>query len=218
MADQNTWQVRATAYELLALTFRYPEQALAEAVASGEWAEAVEEVADALSVALPVKPADACAPYLGHDAEEVLHTLRIEATHLFVGAPNPAVSPFEGVWRAKDDGVQPLLFVNPHSMAVERFMKACGIGQAEGKNEPLDRVSTELEFLQWLSMVEAGMTELSEGLAAEALPGGSVAGAYDEFVEEHIRTWMPRFCDAVAAEAREPFFRTAAPILRAFIA
>lgn len=218
MEEQGIWQVRATAYELLALTFRYPDQSLSEAVASGEWADAVQEVADALGIELPADPKEACAPYVGHDAEEVLHTLRIEATHLFVGAPDPAVSPYEGVWRAKDDGVKPLLFVNPHTMDVERFMKACGIGQAEGKNEPLDRVSTELEFLQWLSMVEAGMSELSEGISADALPGGSVAAAHDAFVEEHVLTWMPRFCDAVAAEAREPFFRTAAPILRAFIA
>ncbi|MEI3231974.1 MAG: molecular chaperone TorD family protein [Gordonibacter pamelaeae] len=63
-----------------------------------------------------------------------------------MGAPEPAVSPYEGVWRAADDGVQALLFVNPHSMEVERFMRACGLGRPEGTNEPLDHVATECEL------------------------------------------------------------------------
>ena len=45
---------------------------------------------------------------------------------------------YEGVWAAEADGVQPLLFVNPRSMEVERFMRSCGLGRPEGTNEPLD--------------------------------------------------------------------------------
>lgn len=205
----------ATAYELLALSFRYPAPELAGAAASGGWADAAAEVAAALGLALPGGWDEGLDGYAGRDPEELLHALRAEATRLFVGAPDPAVSPYEGVWRAADDGVQALLFVNPHSMEVERFMKSCGLGRPEGTNEPLDHVSTELELLQWLCMLECGLAAAPEG--AEP-PHGSWAAARARFLEEHVRAWMPRFAEAVAAESREPLYRAAAVLLKAVIA
>ncbi len=74
-------------------------------------------------------------------------------------------SPYEGVWRAADDGVQALLFVNPHSMEVERFMRSCGLGRPEGTNEPLDHVATECELLEHLALRAAG-AEPPEGAPA----------------------------------------------------
>ena len=203
--------VSATAYELLAFSFRYPGAELAGAVASGEWAEAAAEVAGALGLALPQGWDAGLAAYAGQEPESLLHALRAEATRLFVGAPEPAVSPYEGVWRAADDGVQALLFVNPHSMAVERFMRSCGLGRPEGTNEPLDRVDAELELLQFLCMLEAGPAEAPEG--AEP-PEGGWAAARERFLEEHARMWMPRFADEVAEESREPFYRAAAQVLK----
>lgn len=199
-----TWHVRATAWELLALSFRYPDETLAEAVASGEWAAAVEEITDALGM----------SQRDGVDVSSVdLHALRAEATRLFVGAPEPACSPYEGVWRAKAEGVQPLLFVNPHSMAVERFMKSCGLGRPEGTNEPLDHVATECELLEYLALRAAGFPA-PEGAPADAdLPGGSPEAAYETFLTDHARTWMPDFANALTAEARLPFYREAAHLL-----
>ena len=109
--------------------------------------------------------------------------------------------------------MQALLFVNPHSMAVERFCRSCGLGRPEGTNEPLDHVATELELLQYLAMIEAGIAAPAEGAPApDALPGGSAAAAFAQFVAEHALAWLSRFADAVAAEARLPYFRAAALI------
>ena len=206
--DEIDWATRATAWELAALSFRYPGPELEGAVASGEWAEAAREIAGALGLALPE----------GFGAGASAGGLRPEATRLFVGAPEPAVSPYEGVWRAADDGVQALLFVNPHSMEVERFMRACGLGRPEGTNEPLDHVATECELMEHLALRAAG-AEPPEGAPAGAdLPGGSPEAAYGAFLEEHARAWMPRFADAVAAESRVPFYRDAAAFLGALVA
>ena len=126
--------------------------------------------------------------------------------------------PYEGVWRAADDGVRALLLVNPHSMEVERFMRSCGLGRPEGTNEPLDHVATECELLEHLALRAAG-AEPPEGAPADAdLPGGSPAAAYGAFLEEHARAWMPRFAEAVAAESRVPFYRDAAAFLGAIVA
>ena len=206
--DEIDWAARATAWELAALSFRYPGPELEGAVASGEWAEAAREIAGALGLALPE----------GFGAGASAEGLRPEATRLFVGAPEPAVSPYEGVWRAADDGVQALLFVNPHSMEVERFMRACGLGRPEGTNEPLDHVATECELMEHLALRAAG-AEPPEGAPAGAdLPGGSPEAAYGAFLEGHARAWMPRFAERVAAESRAPFYRDAAAFLGALVA
>ncbi|MVN62794.1 TorD/DmsD family molecular chaperone, partial [Gordonibacter urolithinfaciens] len=144
--------------------------------------------------------------------------LRPEATRLFVGAPEPAVSPYEGVWRAADDGVQALLFVNPHSMEVERFMRGCGLGRPEGTNEPLDHVATECELMEHLALRAAGAEPPGGAPAGADLPGGSPEAAYGAFLEGHARTWMPRFAERVAAETRAPFYRDAATFLGALVA
>lgn len=222
--DANAWQARAALCELLALSFRYPDNVLAEVVASGEWVEAAEEIAGIVGVEWDANAAE--KPEETVDAEELLHALRAEATHLFVGSPEPEVSPYEGVWRAADDGVDALLFVNPHSMEVERFCKACGLGRPEGTNEPLDHVATELELLEYLAARAAadaaGEGEDDSGNDADAedimvvsadLPGGSAVAAFDMFMISHVQLWMPRFAAKVQEESRIPFYKTAGQLL-----
>lgn len=203
--NEQTWHVRATTWELLALSFRYPDETLADAITSGEWSEAAAELQMSQRDRVDVSSVD-------------LHALRAEATRLFVGAPEPACSPYEGVWRAKAEGVQPLLFVNPHSMAVERFMKSCGLGRPEGTNEPLDHVATECELLEYLALRAAGFPAPEGAPAEEDLPGGSSEAAYETFLADHARTWMPQFADALASETRLPFYREAARMLAEVVA
>ncbi|MCI2241433.1 TorD/DmsD family molecular chaperone [Adlercreutzia faecimuris] len=228
----DTWQARAALCELLALSFRYPDDVLVGALASGEWGEAAEEIVGVLGLDWPADGAPGAAEAAQmDDPDELKHALRAEATRLFVGAPEPTCSPYEGVWRAADDGVQALLFVNPHSMDVERFCKACGLGRPEGTNEPLDHIATEMELLEYLALraaVEAaGADAAPDGddagepgdvVASADLPGGSPEAAYAQFLDEHVRTWAPRFADKAAEEARLPFYPQAGSLLKAFLA
>ncbi len=236
--NMDIWSLKASACELLAFSLRYPTADVAGAVASGEWVAAAQEIADALGVALPVDfaaelaggvsasdgNATVCAgegsaeAQADAQADALLHAMRADATRLFVGSPEPAVSPFEGVWRAADDGVDPLLFVNPHSMEVERFCHACGLGRPQGTNEPLDFVPTELELLQYLASLEAGLVEPAEGAPAAAdLPGGSAAAAYGQFLAEHVSTWLPKFAEKLCEQARHPFYCAAGQLLCAYL-
>ena len=207
-----TWHLRATACELLALSLRYPTPDLIEIVAHQDWVGAAREIAEVMGMKLPAD--------WGDDLGEIeLHNFRAEATHLMVGAPTPVCSPYEGIWRAEDDGVQPLLFVNPHSMDVERFCKKCGLGQPKGTNEPLDHVATELELLQYLASIAAGIAlPFEEGPAVEDFPGGGAGQAYAAFWVDHVMTWMPRFADKLAAESRIPYYKAVGQLLAAFLA
>lgn len=214
------WQVRAAAWELLALSLRCPDEALTQAVASGEWGEAACEVLAVLGAQADCTSGGACgfeAPAASDaDPQELFHGLRAEHTRLFVGVRRPPVSPYEGIWAAEDAGVDPLLFVNPTSLKVERFCHDCGLGQPAGSNEPLDHVATECELLQYLALLAGGLAALPEsGPAPCAFPGGSPAAAYALFVQEHVGTWMPRFAQKTADETRLPFYRAAAALLAA---
>lgn len=178
---KDQWQARAALCELLALSFRYPDAVLAEVVCNGEWADAANEIAAVVGVDWSAGDlvGDAAVPGCDDagDADKLLHAFRAEATRLFVGSPEPVISPYEGVWRANDDGVDALLFVNPHSMEVERFCKACGLGRPEGTNEPLDYVATELELLEYLA---ARAAVDAAGGATGADDASECAGSDDE--------------------------------------
>lgn len=219
--EQQLWQVKATASEMIAFSLRYPAPELVEAVQSGEWADAGREIGGVLGAELPESFGKALLQ--GPDGaelsgEDLFHALKIEATRLFIGAPEAACSPYEGIWRAADDGVQALLFVNPHSMAVERFMKSCGLGRPEGTNEPLDHIATEFELLQVLAAWAAGAAGPEGGTVdQEALPGGSPKAAYDQFMSEHVSTWAARFAEKLQSTTRLPYYRSAAMLLAALL-
>ena len=214
------WALRASVLEFLAFSLRYPTRELSDVVALGEWADAAAEIAavvgadePALVRGLQELRGEGC------DSKALLQGLRAEATRLFVGPPEPAVSPYEGIWRADDDGVDGLLFVNPYSVSVEHFMACCALGRPEGTNEPLDHVATELELLQHLASLAAGIIEPPQGaVSAESYPGGSPEDAYLRFFEEHALAWMPLFAQRLLQKASHPFYGCVAQLVAAALA
>lgn len=208
------WRARAAACELLALTFRYPDDEAAAIVSSGEWADAAREIWGALGKELPESWA---SDVQGIDA----HDVRADATRLFIGAPKPVSSPYESYWRALDDGVQPLMFINPHAVDVERFCKACGLAANPDRsaNDPVDHIATEFELMEYLASLEAGIAEPAVGCPAACdLPGGSAVAAYETFEADHLNMYAPRFADALEDQAHTAFYRAAAQLLKAFLA
>ncbi|MFR7493869.1 MAG: molecular chaperone TorD family protein [Adlercreutzia sp.] len=255
----NIWQARAAMCELLALSFRYPEdKVLADAIASGEWGEAADEIAVCWGstegrhgprcrrgrrAGRPRRHSEGAAP---------------EATRLFVGAPEAACSPYEGVWRAKAEACSRSCS-EPALHGRGALLQGSGLGRPEGTNEPLDAVWTELELLEYLALraaadamdaaaeadVEAGGDgapteeqaaqykevgdeidefdaeddgpEPGDVVASADLPGGSPEAAWDEFMAEHAKVWMPQFAEACEKDSRVPFYKQAASLLGAFI-
>jgi TorA maturation chaperone TorD len=208
-----SWINRAALYELLAHAFSFVTEELVQALASGEFAEALAEIGsvNSLDERALKEAVGELAVYCGRESEGLFREMRIEYTRLFIGAPKPAVSPFAGVWWARKAGVEPLLFVNRESMAVERFMRSCGVGQPEGTNEPLDHVGSELEFLQYLCLLRAKAVKPPESITVPE-------GAYEEFYTTHLASWIQGFAASTLEEARLPFYRAAARVLAALYA
>ncbi len=209
--EQRDWSATASVCEFLAVSLAYPGDELVGAVVSGEWEGCAQEIADRFEIG-----SVGCDSWL--DFDEAKHALRREATRLFLGPHEPPVSIYEGIWSAHDRGVAPLLFVSQAAMDVERFCKDCGLGRPEGTNESLDHVSTELELLQYLASVQAGIVVPSPGAPSQdRLPGGSAEAAYGMFASEHALRWMGRFADALEGETSLEFYRSTARILRAYV-
>lgn len=206
-----SWLEKASLYEFLALGLRYPDAVLVKALAEGEFADALEELSllnglDAVAVSAALKELE---EYKGANPQTLLQSLRVEYTSLFIGQAAPLVSPYAGIWWAREAGVQPLLFVNKESLAVKSFMRSCGLGQPEGTNEPLDHIATELEFLHYLCLLRGGAALPPELPEDFSLP----TCAYKHFYEEHFTAWSKLFAAAVAEKARIPFYRALARIL-----
>lgn len=213
-SERAQWQAKASACEFLALSLRYPDERLHGIVASGEWADAAREIWDVLGLGLPADWAD------GVERTD-FHDLRADATRLFVGTPKAACSPYESWWRAVDEGVQPLMFINSHAMDVERFCEDCGLVQSKDlpSNDPLDHIATEFELLEFLASIEAGIAEpTANGPAIEEFPGGSAEGAYETFVSEHLSTFAGRFVDRLEREASTGYYRAVARLVKGYAA
>ncbi len=204
--------VRATAFELLSLMFLLPDGKLAEALASGEFGAACNEVSTALmeqsgcfAEGLP----ELFSCYAGRNADEVLHEVRAEYTRLFVGEKLPIITPFAGIWAAQQQGQDGLLFVSKQSLEIERFMHCCGVakdlpsGQA---NDPLDHFGTMCEFAKYLQLVCAGAVAVPEGFEV-------ADDDFSRFMTEYFRPYATWLVDTLREQARRPFYEDAAGFL-----
>lgn len=207
---QETWINKARLYEVLATAFECTTAETARALCQGEYIEQLSLFAsqDASLFDFKGDIYPYLAPYLTETEEVLLHRLRTEYTRLFVGAPKALVSPYAGIWYADDKGLDALLFVNKESMAVERFMRQCGITRPENTNEPLDHISSELEFLNFLCLDKAGVLELPSSVSIDN-------SSYANFYSSHFSVWSKRFSAAVCEESTETFFTVFAKITKA---
>ena len=212
--DSEDWAATATAWEFAAFSFRYPTQEHIEALASGQWADAANEILDALGMAEPDSLAGlACDASEWARGEGAFDALRTEATRLFIGAPHAACSPYEGQWRQTGEG-RALLFVNKYALEVERFCKECGYTHPAGTNEPLDHVSTECELMELLALRAAGYEEGGEEFAA-AISQKDAARFFGRFASEHILMWAHQFAEGLRQATDFPYYKAAACFLDA---
>ncbi len=206
------WMYEATAFELLSLAFLLPTKEAADALVSGEFADACEEVLGALECGSfeMGEIATLLSDYDSGDAEDVFHALRKEYTYLFVGEREPLITPFVGVWAAQERGQKGLLFVSKESVEIERFMRDRGVAknlEAGQVNDPVDHVGTICEFLKYLCLANAKAIKVSEGGVVEE-------GDYETFVCEHFASYARWFSDRVFEQARCPFYKAMALFLK----
>jgi DMSO reductase family type II enzyme chaperone len=181
---------RSSIYLLLSCAFAYPE-GLARAVVDGGLRGALEHWRRALPYGLPPAPEALADPGVaGGDLEA-------EYIRLFdVGAGGPPCPLYGGVYQG--DRMRTM-------EEAARFYHFFGLRLAPPLRELPDHLSTELEFMHYLTYREA---EARQGGADPA----SLLRAERDFLERHPCRWVPRLAERLARQDARPFY----PALVAF--
>lgn len=196
-----TATARSQVYGFLATVFRAEmTEPLLAALEGPGLTEVLVRLGIDPSATIPDAPRDA-----------LLEELAVEYAQLFLG-PGPHVSPHASVHKEEEGPAAWGQLWGEETVRVKRFVEAAGLEYDAGYAGLPDHISVELEFLGRLAAHEALAWE--EGDAESAL---FCLGVERKFIDEHVRAWVPGFCDKVAEHARLPFYRNIATLTKAFI-
>lgn len=195
-------------FSLLSIGFAAPTIERAVIVADGTFARDVCSTAEALGL-----PAEAVSDfaaemqaYEGRNAEEVMHEIRREYTRLFM--LDRLIENTEGAWRKKAAGqTQVFYMINDIAMEVQDFMHSCGVVRPAGYNESVDRIDNEWQFCSILATNPEYLSE--QNISAEE--------KLEQFVDEHIKAWVPGMCTQLKEESRIPYYRALAILQAALV-
>ncbi len=183
--DQGTTS-RSRLYQLLAMAFAFPDEELFAAIHAGELAAAVAATGNSLPYALrrsgDAALATAGDSYLDFESEYI---------RLFdVGAAGPPCPLYGGV------------HVGDRMKVMEdatRFYNYFGLRLAGELRELPDHITTELEFLHYLTFREAQVR-------GQGQDPSSLLRAERDFLARHLCRWVPRLQARLAKQDTLPFF------------
>lgn len=136
--------------------------------------------------------------------ESELQEAEEEFNRLFLGPGMIVAPPWESVYRSKEQ----LLF-DESTYQVRRCYHEFGLEFVRENNEPDDHITIELEFLMHvnnLCLQEADFAKLDVLLDHQI-----------DFLDQHIRQWIPAFCAKITKNTDSLLFKGAALLLEDFI-
>ncbi len=140
---------------------------------------------------------------LARPIEEVVRELGQDHLELFVGMGELVAPPWESVYMTPDK----LVFQEP-TIQVRAFYRRFGLQVDKLGKEPDDHIGTELEFLGTLS--ERAADALEAGNSSEF---DELIRAQQEFLEQHLLKWAPKWCQDVIGRANTGFYKGMAMII-----
>jgi TorA maturation chaperone TorD len=142
--------------------------------------------------------------------EEFLDDLAVEYARLFLG-PGKHISPHESVHHQREDGRWGQLW-GETTVEVKRFIESAGLHYRSEYTGLPDHISVELEFMQQLTGCEA--QAWADNDEEKALYCRKIE---KRFVEDHLGSWIPVFCDRITQEADLSFYRGMAKLTKHFM-
>jgi DMSO reductase family type II enzyme chaperone len=177
---------RSRLYWLLASTFAFPDEDLHEAIRDGSLAGAFTTLLGELPYEVPDIPAAELAA-----APESYVELESEYIRLFdVGVSGPPCPLYGGVYAGDRMKVME---------EATRFYNFFHLHLATETRELPDHVTTELEFLHYLTFREAEVRQTGGDTS-------SLLRAERDFLARHLCKWVPQLRDRLAKQAAAPFF------------
>jgi DMSO reductase family type II enzyme chaperone len=178
--------LRSRLYAILAIAFAFPDEELYAVIRDGSVACAIADVVPALphGIAAAVTPGLGTAP-----ASRV--ELESEYIRLFdVGAAGPPCPLYGGVYGGDRMKVME---------DATRFYNFFALRLAPTLRELPDHITTELEFLHYLTFREAEARE-------QGVDPGSLLRAERDFLTRHLCRWVPRLRARLAKQTTCAFF------------
>lgn len=196
---QHLAAARCRAYALFTEALTYPDDEFCEALRQGGLATPLQECLATLSPKFVLPDVRWQALQDIGSTEE----LAVEHTRLFdVGASGPPCPLYGGLYggdrmKAMEEAV--------------RFYNHFGLTLSEKQRELPDHITTQLEFMHYLTYREV------EALQADIDPG-AYRRAQRDFVERQLGDWVPKLCKSLEQEKAAVYVRTLVGFLTEFLA
>lgn len=142
-------------------------------------------------------------------SDDALGEIRREYTRVFTHPSYPVILLYEGVFTDVERVAQGLrstdavLFVNPTAADAERCYRAVGF-ETNTYRVPADCITVELEFM---SVVHREMARAL--LDNDARGAGLFGEALENFKQEHVSKWIPRFFERCEEECAHELYSAA---------
>ncbi len=140
---------------------------------------------------------------------QLVEIMAQEFTRLFIG-PSSHISAHESIFSDMDNGVSALW--GESTVAVKSFIEATGLDYNPEFNGVPDHVSVELEFMQRMTEWEADKWRQQDRENAEYC-----LEVQRMFLDQHLSTWLPQFCDVVIKQADIRFYAGVAELTKNFL-
>jgi TorA maturation chaperone TorD len=134
--------------------------------------------------------------------DELHKDLVREYTRLFIGPHRLPVQPYESWWV---DGK----LMGESLLKVKQVYRKAGIAKVKEYAEPEDHIAFELRFMHYLC--EEELSADTEERIAECL------NIQKEYLNDHLLSWVPDFCDALTENKLSEFYKGIARLTKGFI-
>lgn len=143
----------------------------------------------------------------GEDAVQA-EELAIEYARLFL-ATGSHIAPYESVFVRSWAEEKPQLW-GEATVEVTRFYQEAGLELREGQIP--DHVGIELEAMAVMAESEAAKLESGDRAGA-----GRLEELQQQFCKEHLKRWVPEFCEEVLRKAESGFYRSMAVLTASLV-
>ena len=139
-------------------------------------------------------------------SDQILIGLSKDWTHLFRGVDlKGPLPPYESLFVTGR-------FQSEPSQQIHRLFSGMGIRIPEEWHQPPDYIGVELDFIRLLCEKELSAWKWKQGDSLK-----EVVEMERSFLENHLSTWVPDFCEKMQAQACEDFYRGVALLTKGLI-
>jgi len=146
--------------------------------------------------------------FLAGDDEQQAEELAVEYARLFL-ATGSHIAPYESVFVRGWAEDKPQLW-GEATVEVSKFYEQAGLELREGQTP--DHLGIELEAVAVMAECEAARRESGDAAGAAGLEE-----LQRRFCQEHLKRWVPEFCEAVSRQAESGFYRGMADLTASLV-